>query len=106
MPLLQDLAIGSYFADVDDPRIERTRDHALLDIIIITICAVICGADGWVGVEEFGTSSVPGWLAFWICPMASRRTIRLAACLPILMPNNFSKAFLIGLARFDRFSQR
>ena len=62
MPLLQDLAIGSYFADVDDPRIERTRDHALLDIIIITICAVICGADGWVGVEEFGTSK-RSWLA-------------------------------------------
>ena len=27
MPLLQDLAIGSYFADVADPRIERTHDH-------------------------------------------------------------------------------
>ena len=33
------------FAAVPDPRVERTREHLLLDIIVITICAVICGAD-------------------------------------------------------------
>jgi len=33
LPLLRDFAIGSYFATVDDPRKERTRDHAVLDII-------------------------------------------------------------------------
>jgi len=26
----------------------------LRDIIIIAMCGVICGADGWVGIEEFG----------------------------------------------------
>jgi len=54
MPLLRDLAIGSYFATVEDPRTERTRDHALLDIIVITLAAIICGADSWVAVAEFG----------------------------------------------------
>jgi predicted transposase YbfD/YdcC len=61
MPLLRDLAIGQYFATVEEPRIERTKDHALLDIIIIAICAVICGADGWVDVEEFGKTK-RAWL--------------------------------------------
>ena len=61
MPLLRDLAIGQYFATVQEPRVERTRDHALLDIIIIAICAVICGADGWVDVEEFGKTK-RAWL--------------------------------------------
>lgn len=54
MPLLRDFAIGSYFATVDDPRKERTRDHALLDIIVIALAAIICGADSWVAVAEFG----------------------------------------------------
>ena len=54
MPLLRDLTIGSYFATVDDPRKERTRDHALLDIIVIALAAIICGADSWVAVAEFG----------------------------------------------------
>lgn len=65
MPLLRDLAIGHYFATVDDPRIERTKDHALLDIIIIAMCAVICGADGWVDVAEFGKAKQP-WLATFL----------------------------------------
>ena len=50
------------FADLTDPRVDRTKDHLLLDILAITICAVICGADGWVAVEEFGKTKQP-WLA-------------------------------------------
>ena len=65
MPLLRDLAIGRYFANITDPRIERTKDHTLLDIIIIAICAVICGADGWVDVEEFGTTK-QAWLTTFL----------------------------------------
>jgi len=47
-------SIGEHFATLDDPRIDRTKRHKLLDIVSIAICAVICGADGWVGVEECG----------------------------------------------------
>ena len=65
MPLLRDLAIGQYFATVDDPRVERTKDHALLDSIILTLCAVMCGADGWVDVEEFGKTK-QNWLATFL----------------------------------------
>jgi hypothetical protein len=35
--------------------------HRLRDIIIIAICGVICGADGWVGIEEFGKAK-QAWL--------------------------------------------
>ncbi len=62
MPLCRPLAISHYFAEVADPRVDRTKDHQLLDIIIIAICAVLCGADSWVEVEEFGTSK-HAWLA-------------------------------------------
>lgn len=41
------------FADLDDPR-HYNRRHLLMDIIVIAICAVICGADDWEAVEEFG----------------------------------------------------
>jgi predicted transposase YbfD/YdcC len=46
--------IVEHFADLEDPRNGRRQDHLLLDIITIAICAVICGADGWVAIEEFG----------------------------------------------------
>jgi predicted transposase YbfD/YdcC len=41
------------FAELEDPRMDRTKKHSLSDILTISICAVICGADGWVQVEEF-----------------------------------------------------
>lgn len=46
--------LESLFAQVEDPRIERTKLHRLRDIIILAICGVICGAEGWVEIEEFG----------------------------------------------------
>ena len=45
-----------YFGDMADPRIDRTKRHKLVDIIVIAICAVICGADDWVEVALFGES--------------------------------------------------
>lgn len=44
-----------------DPRVERTKRHKLLDIIIIAICGTICGADGWVAIEQFGKAK-EAWL--------------------------------------------
>lgn len=47
-------ALAESFATLADPRIERTKHHQLLDIVLIAICAVVCGADGWTEVEAFG----------------------------------------------------
>ena len=55
------LDLETYFAAMDDPRIERTKRHKLLDIIIIAICGMICGAEGWVEIEEFGKEK-EAWL--------------------------------------------
>lgn len=49
-----EVSIADYFAEIEDPRLERTKEHKLVDIFVIAICAIICGADGWVGVEAFG----------------------------------------------------
>ena len=54
-------AIEEYFSKVSDPRVERTRDHKLIDIIAIAIGTVIYGAEGWVDIELFGKSKLP-WL--------------------------------------------
>ena len=46
--------LATSFAGLLDPRVERTKHHQLLDIVLIAICAVVCGADGWVEVAAFG----------------------------------------------------
>jgi predicted transposase YbfD/YdcC len=46
--------LETIFSQVEDPRVERTKRHRLRDSIILAICGVICGADGWVEIEEVG----------------------------------------------------
>ena len=48
--------VVEHFAGLVDPRAERAKRHELLDSIVITICGVICGADNWVEIEEFGNA--------------------------------------------------
>jgi predicted transposase YbfD/YdcC len=47
-------AITNHFTCLEDPRVERAKLHLLLDIVVIAICAVVCGADNWVDIENFG----------------------------------------------------
>lgn len=46
----------AYFAEVTDLRVERTKLHGLVDILVIAICAVICGANTWVEIEAYGNA--------------------------------------------------
>jgi predicted transposase YbfD/YdcC len=56
MPLL---SLTEHFASLPDPRVERTRTHALIDILTIGLCATICGADGFVEMEAWGPRGHP-----------------------------------------------
>lgn len=50
------LSVIRHFEDLSDPRILKKTDHKLIDIIVIAICAVICGADKWTQIETFGNT--------------------------------------------------
>jgi hypothetical protein len=41
----------AYFADLPDPRAAGRTDHDLLDIVILALCAVMSGAEGWDDIE-------------------------------------------------------
>lgn len=43
-----------YFADLPDPRIDRCKHHALIDILTIALLATICGAEHFTEMEAFG----------------------------------------------------
>lgn len=45
-----------HFSIIEDPRIDRTKRHLLIDIIVIAICSIICNGEGWEDMEIFGKS--------------------------------------------------
>jgi hypothetical protein len=56
-----DASIKTHFAALEDPRSEINRKHKLLDIIVIAIIAVICGANDWEAVAFFAQGK-EAWL--------------------------------------------
>jgi hypothetical protein len=60
-----ELSIAHHFADLADPRIDRSRLHELLDIIAIAIRAVVAGADSWDDIEDFGNAKA-AWLGTFL----------------------------------------
>ena len=62
-----------HFSRLDDPRVERNKKHELIDVIVLSVCAVLSGAEGWSDIEEFGRNKLQ-WL---------RRYVALANGIPV-----------------------
>jgi len=57
-----------FFENLTDPRMERTKRHALLDIIILAVCATLGNADGWADIERFGNAKLDFFRSFLELP--------------------------------------
>lgn len=62
------LTLAEHFGALEDPRVERTKLHPLLSIVTIAICAVICGAESWDDIAEFGEVRAAWFAAFLDLP--------------------------------------
>lgn len=86
--------IKIHFAGVKDARQVRKVDHPLMNIIFITICGVLCGADDWVAIEAFGNSQFE-WLSQYLSlenGIPSHDT--LGRTFAVLNPEQFNQSFV------------
>ena len=94
MTKLSSLSLTDHFASVQDPRIERSKRHKLIDIIIIAICAVICGADDWVAIERFGQAKLEWFQTFLELPNGIPSHDTFGRVFAMLNPEQFQHSFL------------
>jgi hypothetical protein len=89
-----------HFQALVDPRIDNhNKHHNLHDIFVITILAMICGADNWVDINEFGEAKYDWLSTFLELPngVPSHDTFgRVFSLIPI----NLSPAFVNGLSLY------
>lgn len=58
-------SIEEHFGDLEDERKAKGKRHELLDIIVIAVCAIICGAENWTDIELFGNAK-RRWLEHYL----------------------------------------
>ena len=86
--------IADCFADLEDPRVERTKRHLLTDIITLAICGVICGADGWTEIEKYGKAKLSWLQTFLELPEGIPSHDTLGRVFARLDPEVFQTCFL------------
>ena len=94
MKLKPKITIADHFAQMTDPRVERSQRHKLIDIITIAICAVICGADTWVDIESYGRAKLEWLKRFLELPNGIPSHDTFARVFAQLEPEEFQQSFL------------
>ena len=102
----QDLSIAHHFAELTDPRIDRSRLHELLDIVAIAICAVVAGADSRDDIEDFGNAKAAWLNTFLDLPngIPSHDTFR--RLFERLDPEEFPRGFLGWIEALHEATER
>jgi len=88
------LSITAHFGEVKDPRTGRRVDHFLIEIISLAICAVICGADSWVEIEEFGKAKEKWFRNFLSLPQGIPSHDTFGRVFALIDPHEFQGGFL------------
>lgn len=82
-----------HFSTVEDPRKEGMCDHLLLDILVIAVMAVICGADGWDEVRDWGCSKEPLLRKLLTLPGGVPSADTYRRVFARISPSSFERAF-------------
>lgn len=88
------LSLIHHFADLDDPRRDHGKEHKLIDIIVIAICSVICGANDLTGMQEFGLAKQDWLKTFLDLPNGIPSHDTFGRVLALLDPKQFQLSFL------------
>lgn len=97
--------IEEHFSEIQDPRLERSRLHKLIDILVIAICAVICGADTWEDVEAFGKAKQSWFAGFLELPNGIPSHDTFNRVFNRLDPEQFQRCFMQWISAVSELIQ-
>ena len=96
--------ITEHFSELKDPR-RYNKWHPLHDIIVIAICAAICGADDWVAVEDFGKAKQSWFEEFLELPHGIPSHDTFGDVFKVLDPEQFQKCFMQWVQAVNEVSE-
>ena len=106
MPHKPHQTITKHFQSLQDPRIERTKLHQLQDILVIAICAIICGANTWPEVETWGKAKKKWLRKFLLLPNGIPSHDTFGRVFARLDPEQFQHGFVSWIRAVSKLTQR
>jgi len=88
-----DRSLIGHFSPLEDQRCPINRRHVLIEMIVIAIAAVMCGADGWVAVAQFGRSKETWLREFLALPNGIPSHDTFGRVFSLLQPEAFEDCF-------------
>lgn len=88
------VSLFEFFSAIPDPRIERNKQHKLVDIFVIAICGLICSADDWVSIEEFGNAKLEWFKKYLELPNGIPSHDTFGRVFSLVDPKQFEKCFI------------
>jgi predicted transposase YbfD/YdcC len=95
----------THFSKIRDPRIGNAKRHKLLDILIIAICAVICGADSWSDIELYGKNKQSWLKKFLELPKGIPSHDTFGRVFSLLDPEEFGRRFMDWVQAINELTQ-
>ena len=92
------VSLVEHFSVLEDRRDPSKRRHLLIDILMIAITAVLCGADGWTEIEEFGKSNEKWFRKFLKLPNGIPAHDTFGRVFSLLSPAAFQERFSAWIA--------
>ena len=97
-------SITKHFGELSDPRTGNARMHIFLEILIIAILAVICGADGWSDVELFGKNKKSWLKTFLELPKGIPSHDTFGRVFGKIKPEEFQKHFMAWVQAVEKLT--
>jgi predicted transposase YbfD/YdcC len=86
-------SIAAFFSDIPDSRSEHGKRHLLSDMVAIAVCAVVCGAEGWLDVELFGHAKESWLKTFLRLPHGIPSHDTFGRVFAMIDPDRFERCF-------------
>ena len=97
-------SIAKHFRELKDPRTGNAKQHIFLEILIIAICAVICGADGWNDVELYGKNKKDWLKTFLELPKGIPSHDTFGRVFALIQPDEFQERFIEWIKAIEKLT--
>jgi predicted transposase YbfD/YdcC len=89
---MQHQPLSQHFITITDPR-KDNRAHLLIDIIMVAICAVLAGCEGWIEIADFGAAKESWFKTFLALPNGIPSHDTFGRVFSLLDPGQFQESF-------------